>query len=86
MKKIGPFINQDEISHYLKDVRKLEVLTVDKEKALAKIMLNNPSEKQKTQIEEALLLGNLRFVISVAKEYQNQGVDLPDLIAEGNHG
>jgi RNA polymerase primary sigma factor len=86
MKKIGPFINQDEISHYLKDVRKLEVLTADKEKALAKIMLNNPSEKQKTQIEEALLLGNLRFVISTAKDYQNQGVDLPDLIAEGNHG
>ena len=32
------------------------------------------------------MLGNLRFVISVARDYQNQGVDLPDLIAEGNHG
>ena len=42
--------------------------------------------EQKKQIEEELMLGNLRFVISVARDYQNQGVDLPDLIAEGNHG
>jgi RNA polymerase primary sigma factor len=86
MRKIGPFINQDEISHYLKDVRKLDILTVEKEKDFAKIMLNNPTLEQKKKIEEQLMLGNLRFVISVAKEYQNQGVDLPDLIAEGNYG
>lgn len=86
MKKNGPFINQDEISHYLKDVRKIDVLTVNREKMLAKIMLNNPTPEQKKQIENELMLGNLRFVISVAKDYQNQGVDLPDLISEGNHG
>ena len=86
MKKTGPFINQDEISHYLKDVRKIDVLTVNREKTLSKIMLNSPTPEQKKQIEEELMLGNLRFVISVARDYQNQGVDLPDLIAEGNHG
>jgi len=86
MKKKGTFINQDEISHYLKDVRKIDVLTVNREKMLAKIMLNNPTVEQKKQIENELMLGNLRFVISVAKDYQNQGVDLPDLISEGNHG
>jgi len=86
MKKTGPFINQDEISHYLKDVRKIDVLTVNREKMLSKIMLNNPTDEQKHQIENELMLGNLRFVISVARDYQNQGVDLPDLIAEGNHG
>ena len=86
MKKTGPFINQDEISHYLKDVRKIDVLTVNREKMLAKIMLNDPTPEQKEQIEKELMLGNLRFVISVARDYQNQGVDLPDLIAEGNHG
>ncbi len=86
MKKTGPFINQDEISHYLKDVRKIDVLTVNREKMLSKIMLNDPTLEQKKQIEEELMLGNLRFVISVARDYQNQGVDLPDLIAEGNHG
>jgi RNA polymerase primary sigma factor len=86
MRKIGPFINQDEISHYLKDVRKIDVLTVEREKCLAHIMLNNPTLEQKNKIEEELMEGNLRFVISVAKDYQNQGVDLPDLIAEGNYG
>ena len=86
MKKIGPFINQDEISHYLKDVRKIDVLTVEREKCLSHIMLNNPTLEQKKKIEEELMVGNLRFVISVAKEYQNQGVDFPDLIAEGNYG
>ena len=86
MKKTGPYINQDEISHYLKDVRKIDVLTVNREKMLSEIMLNNPTKEQKEQIEKELMLGNLRFVISVARDYQNQGVDLPDLIAEGNHG
>ena len=33
-----------------------------------------------------MLEGNLRFVITVAKQYQNQGIDLSDLIAEGNFG
>ena len=65
MKKTGPFINQEEISHYLKDVRKIDVLTVNREKMLAKIMLNNPTPEQKEQIEKELMLGNLRFVISV---------------------
>lgn len=86
MKKTTPFINQEEISYYLKDVRKIDVLTVNREKMLAEIMLNDPTPEQKEQIENELMLGNLRFVISVARDYQNQGVDLPDLIAEGNHG
>ena len=43
-------------------------------------------EAEKSAIESELVNGNLRFVISVAKDYQNQGVPLPDLIAEGNHG
>ena len=38
------------------------------------------------KIESELLVGNLRFVITVAKQYQNQGLDLSDLIAEGNLG
>ena len=49
MKKIGPFINQDEISHYLKDVRKIDVLTVEREKCLSHIMLNNPTLEQKKE-------------------------------------
>ena len=41
---------------------------------------------QKKLIEKEIVEGNLRFVITVSKQYQNQGLDLPDLIAEGNYG
>ena len=81
------FINQAEISYYLKDVRKRKVLTPDREKELAKLMLSeNTPQSKRREIEKELLEGNLRFVISVAKDYQNQGVELSDLIAEGNFG
>ena len=81
------FIKQDEISHYLKDVRKIKVMTPDREKELSKIIQNpKATEREVRSVEKEILEGNLRFVISVAKNYQNQGIDLPDLIAEGNYG
>jgi RNA polymerase primary sigma factor len=47
---------------------------------------NEVSLSERQKIEQELLTGNLRFVITVAKQYQNQGLDLSDLIAEGNLG
>ena len=86
-KNQGAPINQDEIYHYLKDIRKIKVMTPDREKQLAlKMKSDEISDKERKKIEEELLEGNLRFVITVAKQYQNQGLDLPDLIAEGNLG
>lgn len=80
-------INQEEISSYLKDIRKLKVMTVDRERELSTKMLDeNCTEREKQEIYRELLEGNLRFVITVAKQYQNQGLDLSDLIAEGNLG
>jgi RNA polymerase primary sigma factor len=80
-------INQEEISSYLKDIRKLKVMTIERERELSDIILNgNCGEDEKNKIYRELLEGNLRFVITVAKQYQNQGLDLPDLIAEGNLG
>jgi RNA polymerase primary sigma factor len=80
-------INQEEISGYLKDIRKLKVMTPEREKELADKMLSGTiTEKEKKQIQRELLEGNLRFVITVSKQYQNQGLDLSDLIAEGNYG
>lgn len=80
-------INQEEISSYLKDIRKLKVMTVERERELSDLMLNGTcTERQKQEVHRELLEGNLRFVITVAKQYQNQGLDLPDLIAEGNLG
>jgi len=86
-KNAGSPINQDEIYHYLKDIRKIKVMTPEREKELAKKMKSDDiSEQERKKIEEELLKGNLRFVITVAKQYQNQGLDLSDLIAEGNYG
>ena len=86
-KNLGIPINQDEVYHYLKDIRKIKVMTPDRERELAvKMKSNEISDKERKQIEEELLIGNLRFVITVAKQYQNQGLDLQDLIAEGNYG
>ena len=86
-KNLGIPINQDEVYHYLKDIRKIKVMTPERERELAvKMKSNEISEKERKKIEEELLTGNLRFVITVAKQYQNQGLDLQDLIAEGNFG
>jgi RNA polymerase primary sigma factor len=80
-------INQEEIAGYLKDIRRIRVMTPDREKELAQRMLSpDITEKEKKESQQELLEGNLRFVITVSKQYQNQGLDLPDLIAEGNYG
>ncbi len=80
-------INQDEIQYYLKELRRIKVMTPDREKELSKkIQSGEITESEKQEIEQELLQGNLRFVITIAKQYQNQGVDLSDLIAEGNIG
>jgi RNA polymerase primary sigma factor len=80
-------INQEEIKHYLKDLRKLKVMTPERERELAERMLSGfITEEETKEIQKELLEGNLRFVITVSKQYQNQGLDLSDLIAEGNLG
>jgi RNA polymerase primary sigma factor len=80
-------INQDEIQSYLKDLRKIKVMTPEREKELAKLISSgNLTDTQRKKINKELVEGNLRFVITVAKQYQNQGLDFPDLIAEGNMG
>jgi len=81
IKKYINFETENSLSKYFKDVRKSVLLTPDEEVNLAKkIQLGD--EKA---IEE-LVNANLKFVISIAKEYQNQGLALPDLISEGNYG
>lgn len=73
--------SEESISKYLKDVRKLDMITADEEVVLARKIKEGDSKAT-----EKLIQSNLRFVISVAKEYQNQGLPLADLIAEGNVG
>jgi len=86
MKNSNP-INQEEIKSYLTDIRKIKVMTPEREKELASIISSDEcTDKQRNEVHQELLEGNLRFVIKVAKQYQNQGLTLPDLIAEGNYG
>ena len=77
------FINtkEDCMSLYLKDVRKHNIVTPEIEVELAKRIQGGD-----TNAIEELVTANLRFVIAVAKDYQNQGVPLADLISEGNYG
>lgn len=66
---------------YFKDVSKQPLIDINEEIALTKRI----KEGDKTAIDE-LVKANLRFVISVAKQYQNKGLDLVDLVQEGNIG
>tara|TARA_R100000664_G_C2743235_1_gene131453 strand:- start:284 stop:1084 length:801 start_codon:yes stop_codon:yes gene_type:complete len=77
------FIHNDEesITKYFKDVRKESLLTPEEEIKLAKLIQEGNEEAM-----DELVRSNLRFVISVAKQYQNKGLNLSDLIAEGNYG
>ena len=85
--KAGMPINQEEISHYLKELRKIKVMTPERERELAERLLSDDiTESEVKKIQKELVEGNLRFVITVAKQYQNQGLDFPDLVNEGNLG
>lgn len=73
--------SDEALNLYLKDVSKIPLLTLEQEKELgAKIKLGDKKALDK------LITSNLRFVISVAKQYQGQGLSLIDLISEGNCG
>ncbi len=80
-KKFVNDYSEDSIGKYFKEVRKSELLTIDEEISLAKRI----QEGDEVAIE-LLVKANLKFVISIAKEYQNQGIPLADLINEGNYG
>ena len=75
--------NRDDASLeiYLYEIGKTELISIDEEIVLArKIKLGDQKALKK------LIQSNLRFVVSVAKQYQNQGLTLPDLINDGNLG
>ena len=75
--------NRDTVSldKYLHEIGKVGLLSAEKEVELAKRI-----SKGDQQAFETLIKANLRFVVSVSKQYQSQGLTLPDLINEGNLG
>lgn len=71
----------ESLEKYLQEIGKVELLTPEEEVRLAELIkLGDQNALDK------LTKANLRFVVSVAKQYQNQGLTLPDLINEGNLG
>lgn len=80
-KKFVNLREDESVTKYFKDIRKTELLTAEQEIELA-IRIQNGDSKA---VEE-LVNANLKFVISIAKEYQGQGLSLADLISEGNYG
>jgi RNA polymerase primary sigma factor len=71
----------EALEKYLQEIGKEELLTTDEEVELAQLI-----RKGDRHALDKLTKANLRFVVSVAKQYQNQGLSLPDLINEGNLG
>ncbi|MGE0635700.1 MAG: RNA polymerase sigma factor RpoD/SigA [Bacteroidia bacterium] len=69
------------LDKYLQEIGRVELITADEEVELAKKI-----KKGDIAALEKLTKANLRFVVSVSKQYQNQGLSLPDLINEGNLG
>lgn len=71
----------DSVNRYFQEVSKYQLISPEEE-----VELTSRIKKGDQNALEKLVLANLRFVISVAKQYQNQGLSLPDLINEGNVG
>src|SRR5450830_252451 len=69
------------LDKYLQEIGKVELITADEEVSLAQRI----KQGDRAALEK-LTKANLRFVVSVSKQYQNQGLSLPDLINEGNLG
>jgi RNA polymerase primary sigma factor len=74
-------VDQDILSPYLHEIRRIRLLSRAEEDSLAR-----SAARGDRIAKEKLTLANLRFVVTVAKKYQNQGLPLADLISEGNIG
>ena len=73
------------IDQYLKEIGQIDLLEPEEEVELARTIREGEPEESQEAIRK-LTRANLRFVVSVAKKFQGQGLSLPDLINEGNYG
>lgn len=76
--------SEESLDRYLVEISRMPMITPDQEVELAQIIRKGGKKGEETK--EKLVTANLRFVVSVAKQYQHQGVPLSDLINEGNLG
>jgi RNA polymerase primary sigma factor len=79
--------NTEEIQQYIKDIRKIPVISHERQEVIFTLLNDKKIDKNlRKHLYDELVVGNLRFVISVAKMFQNQGMDIMDIISEGNIG
>ena len=76
--------SEESLDKYLVDISRIPMITPDQEVELAQII--RKGGKKGEEAKNKLVTANLRFVVSVAKQYRHQGVPLSDLINEGNLG
>lgn len=76
--------SEESLDKYLTEISRVPMVTTEEEVLLAQAIQAGGKKGEKAK--ERLVTANLRFVVSVAKQYQNQGVPLTDLINEGNIG
>lgn len=76
--------SEESLDRYLVEISRVPMITPEQEVELAQIIRKGGKKGDKAK--EKLVTANLRFVVSVAKQYQHQGVPLADLINEGNLG
>ena len=76
--------SEESLDKYLTEISRVPMVTTEEEVLLAQAI--HAGGKKGEKAKERLVTANLRFVVSVAKQYQNQGVPLTDLINEGNIG
>lgn len=74
-------MNQDSLSMYLNEIRNIPLLSADEEASLVKEAAGGNKAARNKLVES-----NLRFVVKIAKEYVNRGIEFEDLIDEGNAG
>jgi RNA polymerase primary sigma factor len=79
--ELGTSLDVSSLSVYLREINKIPLLTREEEVALARSARDGSQDAK-----DKLIQANLRFVVNVAKKYQNQGLTLSDLISEGNLG
>ena len=69
------------LEKYLREISRVDMITAEEE-----VQLMERYRRGEMEAKDRLVRANLRFVVSVAKQYQGQGISLPDLINEGNVG
>lgn len=73
--------SSESFDKYLKDIYPLELISAEREKELSKLIQSGDKGAEKELVES-----NLRFVVSIAKQYVGRGLDISDLVSEGNLG